>query len=70
MSVIVDLNIEFKNGAVGLKQFGAFDADAGFDMVDVLVREANRDGSVLRHRVSVTEDKAQLYVPQMLKGTA
>ena len=67
MSVVVDLTIEMKDGSIGAQKFGAFDAETGFDMVDDMVRAANFDGQVLRHRVSVIQDHDQTYVPRILQ---
>jgi len=67
MSVVVDLTIEMKDGSIGAQKFGAFDFETGHDMVDDIIRDANKDGQVLRHRVSVTEDHDQTYVPRILQ---
>ena len=70
MSVIVDITIEMKDGSIGAKKFGAFDTKSAHEMVDAMVRDANRDGMVKRHRVSVTQDKNYEYVPRILQTEA
>jgi len=70
MSVVVDLTIEMKDGSIGAKKFGACDSHTAYEMVDAMLRDANRDGLLKRHRVSVTQDKNNDYVPVILKTEA